>query len=251
MNSWKEWSNFCQKKALETRSEFGLSPFSPIDITKLLREANVNIIKEPIESHISGYFLRHEDIELVFINTKKSMGHQNFTAAHEFYHIKYDVELAARACVAGEFSVKTPSESKADLFASYLLAPDEAIKFQINRRKKKPFEDLKLEDVIYLEQLFGLSHAAMLHRLKQMELIDQRQVEYFRPDIKKNAINLGYKLSLYTSSDEFEIISDYAFKAKLAFDKGLISIGKYEELLMDAGLVDILYGVDFEEEEQT
>jgi len=249
MNKWDEWVEVCKKKALQTRKEFGISPYSPIDIFKLLKEADINVIKEPVDSDISGFFLRRGNAELIFINTKRSIGHQNFTAAHEYYHVKYDIDISGRACFVGKFDVREPNEYKADIFASYLLAPDEAINFHLYRRGIERLNDssITLKDVIDLEHIFGISHAAMLIRLQQMGLSSEKAAE-FKPNVIKNAKSLGYSTSLYQESNEFAVISKYAEKAKVALDTGLISSGKYEELLLEAGLIDILYSENEYEE---
>ncbi|WP_028987172.1 ImmA/IrrE family metallo-endopeptidase [Thermicanus aegyptius] len=249
MSKWNEWAEICKKKALETRIEYGISPYSPIEVFKLLKEADINVIKEPIDSHISGFFLKRGHSELVFINTKRSIGHQNFTAAHEYYHIKFDVDISGRVCFVGRFDVREPNEFKADLFASYLLAPDEAINFHLYRRGIQRLDDstITLKDVIDLEQIFGISHTAMLVRLQQMGLSSEKAA-VFKPNVIKNARSLGYNVSLYQESNDYAVISKYAEKAKIAFDKGLISSGKYEELLLEAGLIDILYSENEHEE---
>jgi Zn-dependent peptidase ImmA (M78 family) len=243
-----DWVFICRKQAVEIRKDFGLSLFSPIDVTKILHESKVNVIIEPIESDISGFFLRKGYSELVFINSAKSKGHQAFTAAHEFYHIKFDLDLPGRACSVGKFDLRSPSEYKADMFAAYLLAPDEAIYHHIHRLNQD-VKNLTYINVIELEQHFGISHQAMLKRLREMELLAPDQVDRYRSGVTDRALKSGFDISLYQATNERRIISDYAEKTLEALERNLISEGKYEELLLEGGFANILFGDEIEEGE--
>lgn len=248
MTTIQNWVTTCRKQANEVRRDFGLSIFSPIDVTKVLYEAKVNIMIEPIESEISGFFLRKGSNELVFINSQKSKGHQAFTAAHEFYHIKFDLDLSGRACSVGKFDRRSPSEYKADMFAAYLLAPDEAINHYIHRLGHNPV-NLTYVNVIELEQHFGISHQAMLNRLRQMELLTSEQIDRYRTGVTEKALRSGFDISLYQATNESKIISEYADKAREALERNLITEGKYEELLLEGGFASIIFGDELEEGE--
>jgi Zn-dependent peptidase ImmA (M78 family) len=153
-----------------------------------------------------------------------------------------------RACSVGKFDKRSPSEYKADMFASYLLAPDEAIHHHIHRLWQND-DCLTYNNIIELEQHFGISHQAMLRRLRQMELLSQEDVDSFRSGVIDRALRSGYDVSLYRPTNERKIISEYAEKALEALEKNLISEGKYEELLLEGGFADILFGDEFEEGE--
>ncbi|UYZ22024.1 ImmA/IrrE family metallo-endopeptidase [Mesobacillus jeotgali] len=240
----QSWIIKCKKQASDIRKEFGISPFSSIDIREILRDSGINLIIEPVESDISGFFLRNGQNEIVFINSAKSKGHQSFTGAHELYHIRFDTELNGRACKVGQFDERSPSEFKADMFAANLLAPDEAVLFQINRMESN-ITNLNINDVIELGQHFNISHHAMLNRLKQMQILSNHRAQELKPGVIKQALKIGKDISLYLPTNEKKIISDYAEKALVALEKGLISDAKYEELLLEAGLADVLFG-DFD-----
>lgn len=244
----ENWITTCRKQAAETRKDFGLSIYSPIDMMKILYEAKVNVMIEPIESEISGFFLRKGSNELVFINSRKSKGHQAFTAAHEFYHIKFDLNLSGRACSVANFDKHFPSEYKADMFAAYLLAPDEAIHHHIHRLDYNS-ANLTYVNVIELEQHFGISHQAMLSRLRHMELLTDEQSDRFRAGVTEKALRSGFDTSLYRATDESKIISEYADKAREALERNLITEGKYEELLLEGGFANIIFGDGTEEGE--
>ncbi|CAM4322122.1 ImmA/IrrE family metallo-endopeptidase [Paenibacillus alkaliterrae] len=240
------WISVCRKQAAEVRKDFGISLFSPIEVMKIYHESKINVIIEPIESDISGFFLRKGSSELVFINSARSKGHQVFTAAHEFYHIKFDPDLPGRACSVGKFDKRSQSEFKADMFAAYLLAPDEAIHHHIHRLGQDA-GNLNYNDVIELEQHFGISHQTMMNRLRQMELLTPDQIDRYRSGVIDRALRSGFDVSLYKPTNERKIISEYAEKALKALERELISEGKYEELLLEGGFADIIFGEENEE----
>lgn len=230
-----------KRKALETRRNAGISPVAPIDVWKLLQNTRVSLIKEPLESDISGMFLKKGSAELIFINTRTTMGHQNFTAAHEFFHLKYNPELQSRVCNTGQFSTKNALEQQADYYAAYLLAPDNAINYFLYKRFNWTNKKLSLSNVIDLGQYLGMSHHAMLIRLLQTDWIDEQEADQFKTNIIKNARELGYDTDLYRPTNEKKIISNYAEKAKIALDHNLITTGKHNELLLEVGLGDLLF----------
>lgn len=95
----------------------------------------------------------------------------------------------------------------------------------------------------------------MIKRLKEMGEIDERQSLELRPDIIKNARKLGYSTKLYEKSilDSPVIISEYAELANNLLEKGKITNGKYEELLIEGRYFDLVakgYEEEFEYENE-
>lgn len=235
-------------KATEVRRSFGLNEEEPVDVIKLLHEwDDVNFVFKPLSKGISGMFLRIETVQVIIINSAKSFGHQRFTTAHEYYHLKYNQGVSLGVCIAGLFNQKVQDERDADYFAANLLMPGSAIANRVLKRTGGKKRELHTDDVIGLEQHFGVSHAAMLMRLKQLRYLSQTQVDFMGPNIINNARILGYDINLYRATNEERIYSSYAEKAKRALDEDLISVGKYEELMLEAGLADLLYGGEEEE----
>ena len=93
-----------------------------------------------------------------------------------------------------------------------------------------------LRDIIFFEQLYGVSHAAMLYQLTTLKLLTKYKAEVFRHGVIGMAKQLGYGETLYTPTNERRILSDYAEKAKLASDEGLITDASYRELFAEIGL---------------
>lgn len=235
-------------RALETRNRFGISWQAPVDTFKLLRNfMNVSVLFRPLETGISGLLLRFQGVDTVLINTNRSLGHQHFTGAHELCHLLFHQDLVKHVCSVGQYNSRAPIEREADSFAGYFLVPDEAVKYLLERRCGSS-KTLSISDCVYLEQYFQVSHQVMLIRLEQLGLIDKVQSEKWKTGIIRTAQELGYDTALYKPTRSYSVMSDYAEKAKKALDANLISRGKYEELLLEAGLYEVLFDEDDEDE---
>jgi Zn-dependent peptidase ImmA (M78 family) len=228
--------------AIKARQEFGFNTLEPIDILKILTLSKISCIKKPI-GEMSGIYVNLDNVRVVIINTNRSVGHQNFTAAHELYHSKYDKGLASRVCQVNRFDERDESELLADLFAANFLMPEDGIYHYLYQRVDSP-DKLNINDIIFLEQIFGVSHKAMLIRLCHLGIIDDCRKEELLPDIRINAKIYGYDDYLYRPSNDTKILSEYAEKARLAFERDLITNSRYEELLAEAGIY-----LNFDEEE--
>ncbi|MGE5604551.1 MAG: ImmA/IrrE family metallo-endopeptidase [Bacteroidota bacterium] len=240
-------------KAIETRRYFGLNELEPVDVFKILRDClDVHIVYKPLESKVSGFFLRNGKLQIVLINTAKSWGHQRFTAAHELFHLRYDEGLSHRVCTTGRFDKNIQEiEREADYFASNFLLPADGVADRIYKYHKGKKERLTMGDLIDLEQYFNVSHQALLTRLQILKYITPLDSNKLRDGVISTARLLGYSVDLYKPTNEDKLLSSYAKDAKAALEKGLITEGKYEQLLLEAGYADLLYGVeevDFDED---
>ncbi|MGI6037773.1 MAG: ImmA/IrrE family metallo-endopeptidase [Limnochordia bacterium] len=234
-------------RANEVRKRLGLSAFEAMDIIKTLREnEDVSFVLKPFESGISGMFLRLGNAKVIVLNTTRTLGHQRFTAAHEYYHLCFDTEMTGGICLAGTTEQKVTRELEADLFAANLLMPRDGLEISLFRRTQGR-RDLTIDDVVSLEQKFGVSRMAMLVRLRQLGYLTEPQFcEMKGLPVIRSAKILGYATDLYEPTAEEAVFSSYAEKAKLALEWGRISEGRYRQLLREAGLIDLLYGEEVE-----
>lgn len=235
-----------RRLAGDERSLYGFNGYEPVDVFKVLKIAGISCIKKPLKSDISGIFLKASNVKVILINSNKSIGHQNFTAAHELYHSEFDEGLEGRVCKVGKFDITNEPEIIADYFAAHFLMPEEGIRINLDKRLKDR-DEIDIGDVIFLEQLYSVSHLAMLNRLLNLKIIDSAKKDEFLLCIRMRARVLGYDDSLYLPSNDSKIFSDYAEKAKLALDKDLITFSRYEELLADADLIDLNYSEEVED----
>lgn len=229
--------------ALKTRRDFGEDSYSPIDIFSIVngwKSKKITIVKYPLSERISGMCTKEDEDIIIVINSKTSFGRQRFTLAHELYHILYEENLKRVICDMNMNLNKSDSEKEADQFASYLLMPYDAL-YQYSQNITK----WSIEKIIEAEQYFQISHKAMLFRLETEHLITKEDVESFKNiSISHVATKLGFDKNLYQSTPkqfEYFTTGEYIRKVEEITEKGFISSGKRNELLLDAFRPDIVY----------
>ena len=228
--------------AIDTRLKLGLQSTEHFDVYRAVSSLGITCVKRPLESSISGATLKTNKAKVILVNSSKTLGHQNFTVAHEIYHCLYDENLVSRACKTESFERVSDSEQVADLFATHLLMPEDAIFNQLRLRKKQDVK-LTLADVVNLEQFFGVSRKAMCWRLEDLKRTTRDESEKYCVNVIQGARLLGKNTDLYRPTDDKAIISDYAEKASEALQKNLITESRYEEILADADLLEEVTGI--------
>ncbi|MCR1934261.1 ImmA/IrrE family metallo-endopeptidase [Clostridium tepidum] len=244
--------NIAVTRAMKSRNELGIGSMDAVDILKILKDReNISIIMTPLDGEISGLFMRKNDIGIIIINSNRSYGHQLFTAAHEYYHLKYDKGMNSKLCPINKYDEGYENEIEANIFASYFLMPDDTLRIYINERTDNGNRRLNIRDLIYLENYFMVSHSLMLYRLKSMGYITRGEEEEFKYSIISKATKLGYDAKLYKNTADRGLVihSNYAELAEELLEAKLITAGKYEELLLRGGYEEILFG-DIDEGEK-
>lgn len=97
--------------------------------------------------------------------------------------------------------------------------------------------EISLATLLKLEQYYGVSRSAMLIRLISLKLIsrDAHNQLCEVPSIR-SAREYGYDTALYLPGNNGVVIGNYGVKARILFEKGLISEGHYVELLSKIGV---------------
>ena len=230
-------------KAEELRKKLGEDVSSPIDIFNIVTQINqLTIVQYPLGANISGICIKDAIIRLIAVNSQMSYGRQRYSLAHELYHLYYDTNKIFNVC-AKKFDVKPENEKCADIFASFFLAPYTALKSKIN--ELSPDKKLSLNIVITLEQYFGISHNALLWRLKNEEYITSKDMNKYSSNIIQRATELGFDTKLYKPTElknQKRTYGHYIRQVEQIRDKKLVSEGRIEELLLDAYRDDIVYG---------
>ncbi len=237
--------------AIELRNKFGEDDKSPVDVFAIVNQIEkLTFVHYPMGEHISGICIKEQDFCLIAINSEMSYGRQRLSLAHELYHLYFD-ENKGFAVSAKKFDIDDEIEKKADQFASFFLAPYGALRMKTAQiQEKKP--KLSMADVIRLEQYFGMSHQAMLWRLINEQYITIQEAESMKYSVISKAKSCGYDDKLYLPTEEStrqRTYGDYILQAEKLKEQDKISMGKYEELLLDAFRYDIVYGDDEQEGE--
>ena len=227
--------------AIDTRLRLGLQSTEYLDAYRALTSLGISCVKRPLDSSISGATLKTGRAKIILVNSSKTLGHQNFTIAHEIYHCLYDESLLSRACKAEAFTSGSGSEQMADFFAAHLLMPEDGIFNQLRLRGRLG-AGVDIADVISLEQFFGVSRRAMCWRLEDLKLISREDSDGYRVNVIRSARLLGKPVAVYRPTNDTALISDYAEKAREALERGLVTESRYEEVLADAGLLEEVAG---------
>lgn len=237
------------KKALRLRKELGEDPFSPINILTLAHSIDkLTIVYYPMGDRISGLCIKGDGTRVIAINSAMTLGRQRFSMAHELYHLYYDDDESTSVC-AKIIGAGTEKEKEADQFASYLLMPPDALSEKIEQLKKSSSDKLSIHDVVRLEQYFGVSRQAILNRLLGEKEITREEADSMRQNVMLSALSIGYGDTLYKPTPkekQYKTYGHYIRQAEKALEQGLISNGKYEELLLDAFRSDLVYGEETE-----
>jgi Zn-dependent peptidase ImmA (M78 family) len=239
-------------EALDLRKILGEDVYSPVDIFSLLSSVeDMTVVFYPMGDQFSGMCLRDGKNKIIGINSTQTLGRQRFTAAHELCHLYYHDTITGIVCIKEENKKKTdPLEKEANLFASFFLAPYEALSSFI---KKNVDRELEIKEIIKIEQYFGLSRQATLWRLIDDGYLSFEKAELMKAGIVSTAAKYGYSTELYFPPPEEKQYMTFGKYIKIAEElreKNLISKGKYEELLLDAFRSDIVYGLDAAGEER-
>lgn len=233
------------KKALSLRKELGENAASPIDILTLAYAIErLSIVYYPMGNNLSGICIKGVGNNVIAINSSMTLGRQRFSMAHELYHLYFDDDGLTAVC-AKTIGMGNEKERQADQFASYLLMPPDALSDMIKRLKKSDVGQLSIHDVVRLEQYFSVSRQAILYRLISENELAPQEAEAMRQNVICSAVNLGYDDTLYRPTPEdkqYKTFGYYIQQADKALEQGLISSGKYDELLLAAFRSDLVYG---------
>ena len=223
--------------ALKMRSTLQLSLTEPINVKTVLRLLGVITLYRPLSDTLYGLSLKSADdrFHFMLVNSNSTRGRQHFTVAHELYHLYYDENPQPHFCKEGQL---TESERAANMFARAFMMPKAGVMRAIQDEELASGQ-LSLTTVLHLESLFGVSHMAMLIRLKELRLITNSVFEKYQSiRVTYEASLRGLSTDLYQKGNEGLIIGDFGAKARELFEKDKISEGHYIELLNKIG-----YGV--------
>lgn len=216
--------------ACQLRYNAGLNEREPIHIKGLLIKLGILTRYRPLSENAYGLSLMTPDkrFRFMLINSNSTRGRQHFTAGHELYHLYFDPEPKPHVCKNdGE---KPSVERDADLFASNLLMPSQGILGEIPADELR--KGISVSTILRLEQLFSVSHEAMVYRLRSLSIISESDIERLLGlSISDVARANGYDLSLYQKGNENVTLGDFGSNARKLYEMEKISEGHYLELL--------------------
>lgn len=230
-------------KAESLRRLWNIDNISPLNILQaaLANIDNLTILWFPMTDELSGCCSKTNDDKIICINSKHSKGRQNFTLAHELYHLFFEDDKKSFVC---NVNSKDESEINANKFAESLLLPAIALH---EFKRSNNISNWSLENIIKCEQYFQISHIAMLCKLRRENEISYDDFLSFKPGVKSAAWDLGYDLSLYESTKEYYCLGKIIPLSKFAYENKKISGGKLDEILMNIFREDMVYNTPEED----
>lgn len=193
----------------------------------------VKLIKKPFSSKGLFGFIGYKYKQFVIvINTNKSLGAQNFTLAHEIYHLLHQrEEIKKNTFIDSENGKELLKEKLADLFAIELLMPEEEFKLSVRDILNKDANALINTDIIKLQNYYGVDYIAITKRLLELKMITEiKYTELNTIRDKGEALELltkqlGLSISLNNATNEYflsdkvlEIIKSNYDTDKITYD---------------------------------
>ncbi len=241
-------------EAISLRKQFGEDAGSPIEIFSLLQNnEDLTTVFYPMSDRISGMCIRDGNNKIIGVNSTSTYGRQRYTIAHELYHLFFQEDFNSIICPMDLETDKDPQEKEANMFASYFLAPYEALAHFIRNKLGKKKYSLEINDVVRIEQYFGLSRQATLWRLINDGYLTRYKADTMKTKIISSALRLGFDSKLYLPTPEenqYITFGKYINLVEELKNRELISTGKYEELLLDGFRGDMVYGFSTQEDEK-
>jgi Zn-dependent peptidase ImmA (M78 family) len=142
--------------ASKYRTIWNLSLNESISLHSFLLKMNVITLFRPLSESAYGVSIKTlSDDKFILINSNNITGRQNFTIAHELYHLYVEENPKPHICLKDEG--KNISEKNADLFASCFLMPKSSILSFLSNddliNKKVP-----LNLIFKMQQYFNVSY---------------------------------------------------------------------------------------------
>ena len=223
--------------ARQFRAQMGLNDSEPIDVTKILTKENILTLFRPLSDTMYGLSLRSIDKaqKFILVNSESTMARQNFTIAHELYHLYFDESPEQH--VNRKEDEGSKSERVANMFAAALLMPESGLLKMIpseEARKRR----ISIDTALMMEQYFGVSHKALIIQLKDLNIIGSTCYdELIDRSVKELAKQKAMPLDIYCKAREGVVYGDYMTLAARLYDEEKISEGHYLELtnLIDDG----------------
>lgn len=222
-----------ENEASRLRAQFMLGDRHPIDAESLLVDKGILTVYTPMSDNFSGMCLKYDEkTNFILINSTMPMGRQNFTIAHELYHlyVQDPKTFEVHSC-----DIKKPQsaiERHANEFASYFLLPTNGVVDVMNRINCNR-SSINPAHIITMCGYFGVSYQAMLVRVDKILRLPNAKLTELKDITPTHYAELnGLKTDVFcVPKREGIIVGDYASKAQALFIAGKISKGHLIELI--------------------
>lgn len=213
-----------EKLAAEVRETWKLGHDPIPNMTELLEEKGLKVLTVPLAERVSGFTClvkRQEeltDLPVIVVNDQFSLERRRLTLAHELAHRLIDTD-----------SLSDKDEEKAaNVFAGAFLMPSDHLRDEVGRHRNA----LGYKELIDLKRIYRVSGAALLVRLRQLEVISESTLVYAFQSIARGwRTNEPNELELPEDRGKRERALRFERLCYRALAEGLISLSKAAELL--------------------
>lgn len=227
-----------ENEASQLRERFYLGDRLPVDIEGLLLKQGILTVFTPMSADFSGMCLKYDDkTNFMLVNSDIVLGGQNFTIAHELYHLYVQDTHEFKVHSCDIINPQSPIERHANTFASYFLMPRAGV-IDVMQRIGCSKKNVNAAHIIVMCNYFGVSYLAMLVRVNKILVLSQERFEALKEvQPVSMAKEFGLKTDVFVKPIVKEkVIGDYASKAQSLYESELISKGHLIELLDDIKL---------------
>lgn len=217
------------------RGELNLGNAPIKDIFTLFENLGIFIARIPIKGDgLSGAFFydQKNNQGKILINSGRTLGHQYFTAAHEFCHFLLDKDR--RLIIEDNGGEKPAYEKRAEVFAANFLMPKEGMNYFIKSILRNQGKKLNDIDLAKIRNEFCASWEATIIRLNNLGYVfDKPYQEKKKETAKLNfiAVQLGFKPEKKFEREKFILPTDYYRLAFNAYFNKKISLGRLANIL--------------------
>ncbi len=213
-----------EKLAEEVRDiwKLGLDPIP--NMTELLEEKGLKVLTVPLPERVSGFTClvkrpdEQVDLPVIVVNKRFPLERRRLTLAHELAHRLIDTDTLA----------DRDEEKAANVFAGAFLVPRDHLRREVGKHRNA----LGYNELIELKRLYRVSGAALLMRLRQLDVISESTLTYVFQSIARGwRTQEPNELELPVERGQRERARRFERLCYRALAEGLISLSKAAELL--------------------
>lgn len=165
----------------------------------------------------------------VAINTSIPEDCQVFAAAHELYHIWFDLTSDIISSNILDDHTQDINELKANRFAAEFLIEEGLLKQEISLYG---FDVHSLKDILKMAELFSVPYRTMVRRLYEIHKINKNAEDKFLKETKETIAKYRKRYSVPEPAADHRIVMDNLAELSAdAYDKRIITYEKLDYLL--------------------
>lgn len=231
---------------------FKINKSYPLNLFEIFEnEKGFFILKFPNNFNVSGVTIVKNSVKdkekfiCIYVNTCEPVGRQNFTLAHELYHIIFEPSKYIESFIKDRYSDEI--EKRAEEFASTLMIPRKKLLIEIKKLNKSKFRNLNFREIEKLQMIFGTTFQAIVYAInyslksnlkykrfyEQIPKPDKKFDKCYRSDFYQEKLCEKTKklTNLNCIEDKFIEPINFLKDLKSSLEKKIISRDEYSTIL--------------------